>query len=63
MKIRKYKLQNILTNECFVVQNLIEAARITGLSCASLRIHKKNETSSKKGWIIKELSAGGEDAK
>ena len=48
MKIRKYKLQNILTNECFVVQNLIEAARITGLSCASLRIHKKTKHHQKR---------------
>lgn len=61
MKIRKYKLYNILTKECYIVDNIIQVARITQLSCTYLKILIKKGIASKKGWTIKEVDNNGEE--
>lgn len=53
MANKKYQLQNIITKEYFEVDNIIQAARITGLSCSYLSTLIRLGISSKKGWIIK----------
>lgn len=49
MANKKYQLQNIITKEYFEVDNIIQAARITELSCGYLRNLIKLGISSKKG--------------
>jgi hypothetical protein len=61
MKIRKYKLYNILTTECYVVDNIIQAARITQVGCGYLKKISKLGTASKRGWTIKEVDINGEE--
>lgn len=53
MANKKYQLQNIITKEYFEVDNIIQAARITELSCGYLKDLIRLGISSKKGWIIK----------
>lgn len=53
MANKKYQLQNIITKEYFEVDNIIQAARITGVSCGHLKNLIRLGISSKKGWIIK----------
>ena len=61
MKIRKYKLYNILSKECYVVDNIIQASRISKLCCGYLRQLTKTGIASKKGWTIKEVDNNGEE--
>lgn len=53
MANKKYQLQNIITKEYFEVDNIIQAARITRVSCGHLRNLIRSGNSSRKGWTIK----------
>jgi hypothetical protein len=53
MKMRKYQLYNIITKECYVVDNIIQASRISKLCCGYLRQLTKTGIASKKGMDYK----------